>query len=982
MANNFNSATFSSTYKDDFRDSDHYHRILFNSGRALQARELTQSQTILSREIERMGRYLFKEGSIINSHMGGLLTSDVAVSFVKLDESSFELPATYSQLVGTTIRGNTSGIKAVVKKVIPATADTVATLLVQYTDSNQTVPSDTTTGIAYSPRELLITDNGNLRVATTNTPSNPAVGRGSMIETQANEMFVLGHFVTVQAQTLVIDAYNDFPTAGVGFKVVEDIVTTTDTTALYDNAGATPNLTSPGADRYRISLVLTLESDTTVNDTFIKIIDVVNGSSREVQNEDNILNQLGKTITRRTAEESGNYIPQIGERFKLGVVKDSAEDTTLKYTVGTGVAYIDGSRVENKQPYRLADVPAARTTETIVGETIGVQYGNYFLCDSLFGGLWQETRDYGDVTLKNSEDFGGTTIGTAKVKDVSRIVNDSVEYWQIHIFDLAMDSDGSGRVYSSSDTASIGTSSSNCGNTIQENGSVRLYDPTKKFLIFPLPRDRSKRVTEDTLTMVVKDFKEVAATGSSISITPNDKFQTEEFADAINWTIIDTTDGNTQNISASSTFAFSTSPNGLRSATITGTQTGRTYRVAFYVSVVGKMKTKSLQTVTETITPDANGKVFMKADVYKVISATSGGTDVLKRYRVHDGATAATYGKGFLDPRKGFTPIATDIVVNYSYFQHTDGDFFGPGSYDGVIPYQNIPPYVEESGLFIPLQSAIDLRPVEGTTGNYTSNGGQAPRLPASTDIMQCNVDYYLPRLDRVYVTSDAEIKVEQGVPAFEPSPPNIPINGAMLLHSVYVEPYTYNENDVSIFTPQNRGYQMADIGRLSDRIDNLEEFAVLTAAENSLINIEVEDGVGDARRKLGLVGDGFSDWNNTAATSPDHKASISRSNRVMIPRNIKRDLEFTVDLSNSSGVVVKGGQVWPQYTEVAMITQPNASSSENVNQFSLSKFRGDVELTPSHDYWTITKTTRTGLGKSGTNVQTIDGNLSIYEGE
>ena len=48
----YTSTTFSSTYKDDFADSNNFHRILFNSGRTLQARELTQSQTITQKEIE------------------------------------------------------------------------------------------------------------------------------------------------------------------------------------------------------------------------------------------------------------------------------------------------------------------------------------------------------------------------------------------------------------------------------------------------------------------------------------------------------------------------------------------------------------------------------------------------------------------------------------------------------------------------------------------------------------------------------------------------------------------------------------------------------------------------------------------------------------------------------------------------------------------------------------------------------------------
>ena len=53
----------SSTYRDDYKDSNNFHQILFNSGRALQARELTQSQTITQKEIERFGKNIFKEGA-------------------------------------------------------------------------------------------------------------------------------------------------------------------------------------------------------------------------------------------------------------------------------------------------------------------------------------------------------------------------------------------------------------------------------------------------------------------------------------------------------------------------------------------------------------------------------------------------------------------------------------------------------------------------------------------------------------------------------------------------------------------------------------------------------------------------------------------------------------------------------------------------------------------------------------------------------
>ena len=65
MATTFTETTLSTTYKDDFRDSDNFHRILFNTGVGLQARELTQLQTILQKQIERFGNNVFKEGAVV-----------------------------------------------------------------------------------------------------------------------------------------------------------------------------------------------------------------------------------------------------------------------------------------------------------------------------------------------------------------------------------------------------------------------------------------------------------------------------------------------------------------------------------------------------------------------------------------------------------------------------------------------------------------------------------------------------------------------------------------------------------------------------------------------------------------------------------------------------------------------------------------------------------------------------------------------------
>ena len=52
-------------YYDDYDETKNFHRILFKPGYAVQAREVTQLQTILQKQVERHGEHLFKNGSIV-----------------------------------------------------------------------------------------------------------------------------------------------------------------------------------------------------------------------------------------------------------------------------------------------------------------------------------------------------------------------------------------------------------------------------------------------------------------------------------------------------------------------------------------------------------------------------------------------------------------------------------------------------------------------------------------------------------------------------------------------------------------------------------------------------------------------------------------------------------------------------------------------------------------------------------------------------
>jgi hypothetical protein len=112
-----------SPYWDDFDPSKKFARVLFKPGYPVQARELTQLQTIIQKQIEQFGRHIFKEGSLV---YGGQFNIDNTVPFVKINlldhEANTVSPGAF---IGTTILGRSSGIRAYVVNAGTFTVDEV-----------------------------------------------------------------------------------------------------------------------------------------------------------------------------------------------------------------------------------------------------------------------------------------------------------------------------------------------------------------------------------------------------------------------------------------------------------------------------------------------------------------------------------------------------------------------------------------------------------------------------------------------------------------------------------------------------------------------------------------------------------------------------------------------------------------------------------------------------------------------------------------
>ena len=72
-------------FYDDYNESSDYYRILFRPATAVQARELTQLQTILQKQISRFGDSIYKDGSVIE---GCNFTSYPNIAQVKFKDSN------------------------------------------------------------------------------------------------------------------------------------------------------------------------------------------------------------------------------------------------------------------------------------------------------------------------------------------------------------------------------------------------------------------------------------------------------------------------------------------------------------------------------------------------------------------------------------------------------------------------------------------------------------------------------------------------------------------------------------------------------------------------------------------------------------------------------------------------------------------------------------------------------------------------------
>lgn len=347
-------------YNDDFDENNKFYRILFRPGVAVQARELTQMQTILQNQIKRHGDHIFKQGSMV---IPGQASIDCNVSYVKIQPiyGGAVVETFVNNLEGLVIVGD-SGVTAQVIKVVNASGTDFATLYVRYTSSGNAGVTKT-----FSNNETLTPEDVNLSDYTVQAVATGATGIGSLASIERGVYYVNGKFVLCEAQSIVLDKYSGTPTYRIGLNVDEKLITSEDPgyEMLLDNAQNSYNFAAPGAHRYFIDLILSKLSIDSTNDTnFVELLRVENGQiKRHVIATD--YSELEKTLARRTYDESGNYTVR---PFNIDV-REHRNNNRSQWTGNK--TYLTGDVVINNGVFYVAknsgtsvNVPPTHTTGT------------------------------------------------------------------------------------------------------------------------------------------------------------------------------------------------------------------------------------------------------------------------------------------------------------------------------------------------------------------------------------------------------------------------------------------------------------------------------------------------------------------------------------------------------------------------------------------------------------------------------------------
>jgi hypothetical protein len=394
-------------YNDDYTDTDHFYRVLFKPSVAVQARELTQAQSILQNQLAYLGNSIYQQGSMV---IPGQIATDPNTGYVCLNPTfgmigPNPIPIDLDLFTGQIIQGSVTGIQAQVVYSTPAVNSDPPTLFVKY------LSTGTAGQEAFAPSEnlFIVGTVQNLAQVQTTAPT------GLSITAQIGEgvYYVYGIFVRVEQQYLILNKYSNVVSCRIGLNIVESIVTWQDDPSLLDNAQGSNNYAAPGADRYKIDLILAskLLTDTTPDTSFIELVRLVN-SVTQVKITTDTYSVIEKELAQRMMDTDGDFTVR---NFQINILEslDAAFVTT-----GTAVG---GTAQSGMTP---ASIMLATNASAVNGAYVNDQL---YINSGTGAGQTFTITGYVGATKTATLDPNYLTLGVADTTSVYTITNPALE---------------------------------------------------------------------------------------------------------------------------------------------------------------------------------------------------------------------------------------------------------------------------------------------------------------------------------------------------------------------------------------------------------------------------------------------------------------------------------------------------------------------------------------------------------------------------
>ena len=978
-----------SPYFDDYNEKKNFYKILFRPERPVQARELTTLQTMFNRQVRRFADHMFKNGTKISDARTRILEYNyiliaTATSTAALKEGML--------LVGTISGQQATFIDRVDDK-----------MCLEFRGSNIT-----NTGMGFTggePVDALYPD-GTLAITfdILNTPVY--AGKIHIFTIEKGVFYFNGYFIENKRQIMPITLQDDIE---IGFQVVEKIVTLYDDISLLDNNSSTMAHLQPGADRYKVDLVLTVRSTSAeqisgvqnLYDTskgFITLASIRNGAVAYILSETEY-GALGDYIATRTYEEAGNFTVR---PFPLKLIEhlSTSETDELGFDVngneanyvaqlGPSVAYVRGFRSETLGPTNIV-VNKSRDTNKSLGGSKQFEDRTYILAtprdstssypNGITGNLISDNSVIllYDGVLNLSNQPTGNIIGSLKVSDMrfhATVATKKVYKYFIHGISL-----NAGKKFSDIKALYHAAATFAADPQIDAaTGDVLVYRAGNQESIWEIEKPYLKSIrsiqNSDSGSITATVRKKLTAVldsaGSTSFTAPTGEFF-KPFNDS---TIAISTNGGVSSVITTLAATSVNEPDKL-TVNLGPSYSGRTLTLITDILITNQAeKTKKTETQRDSFgTSTATALTLTKSDVLsfkvytyvKAVSTNPNILDVTEHFTMFNGCTDTHYVNATIT-RTSALPGAVNTAlhglrVEYTYYSHsgTEG-YFTVDSYVDTI-YKNIPTYKTTAGREYRLANSFDFRPL--VLGQVTLATGIAgtPALvgsssyPTINDLAIFDTENYLSRIDCVAIRKDGGILVYKGKSAETPVLPELE-EDHMVLYNLYLPPYLFKMSDIVVKFVENRRYTMRDIGVIEKRLKSIEYYTSLTLLEKKAKDFSVKDVNGLDRFKNGFVVDDFGNFQAADQASVEFRAAIDPGRSELRPSFQSRNFKLKFQEDKSLGGVLREGVAYLNWSDTLGFSQPYATKSLSINPYFMTVKKGVMVLTPNVDTWADTKT-------------------------